>query len=113
MIVDVAENPNSGEAVMMRFKSMGPARRIRRVRLFQRRPEGEWLEITGWRDGPDPVCPAHAQPIEDSGAGVAILVTGGNWGLRLRPNSDPWNLDDAAQWGESYLVLADRSDTEE
>jgi hypothetical protein len=53
-----------------------------------------------------------AQPVEDSGAGVVYLVSGGNWGIRLKPLGieEDWSLESARQWGEAYLLLADRRD---
>ena len=50
--------------------------------------------------------------MEDSGAGIAVLVYGGLWGVRLKPVSlvEEWNLDSPQQWGEPYLSLADPKD---
>jgi hypothetical protein len=50
--------------------------------------------------------------VEDSGVGVAYLVFGGAWGIRLCPvdRARPWSLDDPDQWGEPYLVLTDPQD---
>ena len=47
---------------------------------------GEWYWITGWSDNVDtPLCPANAQRVEDSGSGLAYLVSGGLYGLRFKP----------------------------
>lgn len=113
MYVEVESNPNCEPSLFVRFKEIGPPRRVVQVRSFDRRAAGEWCWVTGWTDDPlHPRCPALAQAVEDSGAGVVYLVYGGIWGIRLKPvalNED-WTLDSANQWGEPYLALANPSD---
>ena len=50
--------------------------------------------------------------MEDSGAGSAFIVFGGNWGIRLKLENDTggWNLQDNNQWGEGYLSLGEERD---
>ena len=62
-------------------------------------------QVTGWsNEGP---CPAYAVLVEDSGEGQALLLYGGDDGIRLkrRDSDDPWSLDGAEQWGEPCLLL--------
>lgn len=113
MFVEVEGNPNCEQSVFARFKEAGPARRVIKVRSFDRSSHGEWCWVTGWTDDPaQPRCPAQAQVVEDSGAGLAHLVFGGIWGLRLKPVAlaEDWSLDSPHQWGEPYLSLADAKD---
>ena len=113
MYVEVDSSPNWEGSVFIRFREQGPARRVTHVRTYDRISTGEWCTITGLNgECPDGLCEAFAQAVEDSGAGTVYLVCGGNWGLRLKPaaHGDPWNLDDASQWGEPYLLLADARD---
>ena len=113
MYVEVEPNPNCESSIFVRFREQGPVRPVVQVRLYDRTSSGEWCWVTGWReDAVNPLCPAWAQPVEDSGAGVVYLVAGGNWGLRLRPVEidEEWGLDSPRQWGEGYLLLADRRD---
>lgn len=113
MVVEVEPNRNCEQSVCARFKEAGPARRAMQVKSFERRSEGEWCWVTGWTDDPEqPCCPAHAQRVEDSGAGLAYMVFGGIGGIRLKPVSlaEDWNLNSANQWGEPYLLLADAKD---
>ncbi len=113
MVIEVESNPNCESSLYARFRESGPARRVEKVRTFERRPEGEWCWVTGWTDDPDhPRCPAQAQLVEDSGAGLTYLVFGGLWGIRLKPVSlnEDWNLESRNQWGEPYLALADQRD---
>jgi len=113
MYVDVEANPNCAQSVFARFRELGPARPVSQVRVSDRAPVGEWCVVTGWQNDPsEPLCPAMAQPVEDSGSGVVFVVFGGNGGIRLKPLdvSEDWTLDSPGQWGEVYLLLADRRD---
>ena len=113
MVVEVESNPNCESSLYARFKESGPARRVEKVRTFERRAEGEWCWVTGWTDDPNkPRCQAQAQLVEDSGSGLTYLVFGGLWGIRLKPVAldEEWNLESRNQWGEPYLALADGRD---
>ncbi len=113
MFVEVESNRNCETSVFARFKEVGPARRIIQVKAYERSSQGEWCWITGWSDDPErPCCPAYAQPVEDSGAGLTYLIFGGIYGVRLKPVSldEAWSLESCNQWGEPYLFLADVRD---
>ena len=113
MIVEVESNENCEASVFARFKETAAPRPVVQVRLYDRNPAGEWFWVTGWSDDQvTPVCPAYAQPVEDSGAGLAHLVYGGIYGLRFKPISidEPWSLDSPHQFGETYLSLASDRD---
>jgi len=113
MLIEVDSDPNCESSIFARFKETGPPREVIQVRTFERRPEGEWCWVTGWTDDPDrPRCPAHVQTVEDSGAGLAQLIFGGIWGVRIKPVSleEDWDLHSSSQWGEPYLLLADLKD---
>ena len=133
MYIEVEANPNCAGREGMRYRELGPPSPVVRVRIFDRRDEGEWCLVTAVQgEGATPWGPALARRVEDSGVGVAYLVFGGAWGIRLcpvdraRPSSvtdercfpssvtdeccPPWSLDDPDQWGEPYLVLTDSQD---
>lgn len=113
MIVEVESNDNCQAGVFARFKDAGPARPVLQVRLYERIPSGEWYWITGWSDHSDtPTCQAFAQRVEDSGAGLAYVVYGGLYGVRLKPTriEEPWSLTSPNQWGEAYLSLSSDRD---
>lgn len=113
MFLEVEENTNCKGMDMMRFKELGPPRRLKQVCIYDRKDEGEWCWITGWinTEGSSP-CPAYARPIEDSGVGMAYLIYGGNYGIRLKPlgTDEEWDLNSPNQWGEPYLVLTSPQD---
>ena len=78
------EPPTVRRPVFLRFKELGPARRLRQVKSYERSSRGEWCDIVGWTDNEDrPECQAMVQPVEESGRGAAYVVFGGVWGLRL------------------------------
>ncbi|MFM8551465.1 MAG: hypothetical protein ACKOCD_04005 [Nitrospiraceae bacterium] len=113
MFVEVESNPNCEQSVFARFKEAGPARKVTQVRSYERSAEGDWCWVTGLTDDPErPLCPAHAQLVEDSGAGLAYLVYGGLWGVRLKQVAltEEWSVDSRNQWGEPYLLLAEAKD---
>ncbi len=113
MYIEVEDNPNCSGRDPMRYRELGPPEVITKIRLFDRRDDGEWCLVTGVRNNPaDPWEPARVQRVEDSGVGVAYLVYGGLWGIRLCPvdRAQPWSLSDQDQWGEPYLLLTDPHD---
>jgi hypothetical protein len=89
--VFVDPNPNAPEGCGLRFKATGPSRVVARVRL-----DGRWCRVAGWSGAGE--CPAQAAVVEDSGAGSAVLIHGGELGLRLFP-------DEGEPFGESHLLL--------
>lgn len=108
MYFEVEESPNCSPSVSMRFKELGRARPIQQIRISDR-PDGSQLcYVTGWCDDPtQPLCTAYVQKVEESGGGLAYLIYGGNWGIRLKPVGveESWDLESPAQWGEPFLLL--------
>ena len=87
--------------------------RVGYVRIYEGEPDGKLCAITGWSSkGAGSPVDAYAVRVEDSSAGTAFLIYGGDWGLRMRPAGQDaaWQHEDASQWGEAYLVLADAED---
>lgn len=109
MYIDIDANDNLSEPCLASFKETGPARTVRAVRLWL---DGiwQWCAISGWSD--DAPVAAQLSPIEESGDGPALLLHGGNQGLRLAQISGPaesetvhWAVADANQWGEPFLII--------
>jgi len=110
MYFEVEENPNCPQSVSMRFKELGPARAVKQVKISDRPIGMELCWVTGWCDDPiQTLCPAYAQQVEDSGLGLAYLIYGGNWGIRLKPVAldEDWDLYSSNQWGEAFLLIGD------
>ncbi len=111
MIVEIEPNPNCPAVDTRVFHDLEPPRRVACVRLEREAGTTAWYEVTGWTQTGAP-CPAWLRKVDDSGEGVAWLLTGGDAGLRLRPASHPcvWQLDDPSQWGEPLLIIGDLAD---
>ena len=113
MFIEVENNPNFDGSYFLRFNELGPPRPLRQIKSYERQSRGEWCDVTGWSDDSDqPLCPAYAQKVDDSGAGATYIVFGGNWGIRLKPegHSGDWSLYDDEQWGEGYLSVGEERD---
>lgn len=111
LVLEIAENPNC-EAVDMRvFHDLEPPRPASQVRLERQPGQPRWYAVMGWNLD-HTTTPATARKVDDSGEGVVLLITGGSAGLRLQPAEahGPWDLADASQWGEPFLLLGDPSD---
>ena len=108
MYIDIDPNDNLDEACMATFKETGASTPLRAARLW-RDGAWQWCAVTGWAD--DAPAPALLTPIEESGDGPALLLHGGNHGLRLAAITEPaeaarvrWDLADAGQWAEPFLL---------
>lgn len=95
------------------YKNLSQPVRVAVVRIYDGLPSGRLCEVIGWSSENDgSPCEAFAVQVEDSSAGSAFVIYGGDWGLRLRPaeSTAGWDLNDIDQWGETHLVLADVDD---
>ena len=104
MYLEIPANPNCDALEGQVFQCRSAARAVTHVR-WNRAGSQMWCEVTGLEDGGG-TTPAMACEIDDSGDGICYLVTGGQWGLRLKEdNNEVWSLDDPAQWGEPFLLV--------
>ena len=113
ILEEIEENRNCRPSDMMRFREVGPPRKVLQVRLYQDDPNGKLFWVTGWTDREAaPTTAAFVQPVEDSGSGMVYLLYGGNCGVRFKPadREAPWDLNDPSQWGEPFLLLGDSQD---
>ena len=97
----VEPNPNWPEGSALRFKAEDAPRVVRRVRWYDDREVAFVCRVSGWSSagGGSPV-EARGVTIEDSGAGTAVMIWGGDWGLRLEPE------DGREPFGQDHLRLA-------
>jgi len=98
--VFIEPNPNCPEGCSQRFQATSESRFVTSIQYSPGGDESILCDVAGWSSEKDGTpCPARAVSVEDSGAGVATLVYGGDWGLRLSPR------DGRAPFGEPYLLL--------
>ena len=103
--VEVQEGANCSFALSRMYSALGEPEPI--VWVLAPGPRGDTgaYEVAGWSaEGP---CQAYAALVEDSGEGRALLVYGGDEGIRLKPKGslEPWSIENGDQWGEPCLVL--------
>ena len=110
--LEVEDNDNCPGLPLMTYQRLGRPARVIQVRIAGPHWPEELHWVTGWQsDGGGSPCPAHYVRISDSGAGSAVLLYGGDWGIRLmRGNGEEWDTDSPEQWGEPWLVLGEESD---
>ena len=111
ILIEIPTNPNCASVELRVFHDLAAPQPIHQVQLERHEGQPQWCDVTGWTTAGVP-CPALLQKVDDSGDGVAFLVSGGDAGLRLRPaaHQQPWHLEDPRQWGEPLLILADARD---
>jgi hypothetical protein len=113
MLLLIDANDNCAEGGSWRFHDLEPPRPVACVRLYASAPAGEWFDVVGWSSDPDrPACGAMMRKIDDSGSGVAWLITGGERGVRLKPVDDPsqWSVCNHRQRGAPYLIVSSIND---
>ena len=110
LLIEILPNLNCDSVDLRVFHELGPPCQVTHARLDPSAdPHGAgWFALTGWTLAGQ-ACPALAHKVDDSGEGVALLVSGGDAGLRLQPEGReaPWRLDDSAQQGVPFLLVAD------
>ena len=81
MYIDIDPGVIGEEPIIGTFKETGPGTVIRQVRL-EFDGQWAWCDVIGWSDTGRQE--AWLTPIEESGDGPALLLHGGNQGVRLR-----------------------------
>ena len=103
--VEVSENPNCTIPLMRMFDVKGKAVLVGRVFTADSCGNDAWCDVVGWfENGPGP---AYSSLVEDSGDGIAMLIHGGDHGIRLKRSDcvEPWNVASSRQWGEPCLLV--------
>ena len=103
--IDVSAGDNCQESLMLMFNGLiepAPA-----ASVWTTDPGGADMmcAVTGWST--EGACPAYSAMVEESGEGSALLVYGGDEGIRLKPldSTEEWDLGSPNQWGEPCLLL--------
>ena len=107
----IEDNPNCEEAGHVVFNETGPSQTISGIITGSANGDVE-CDVVGVGEGGQ-IIPAFAQPINDSGEGLAYLIYGGVWGIRLRYKDQadqPWDLNNDNQWGEPFKIYERKED---
>ena len=111
MHIEFESNPNCQENQEFVFKELGIAGPVWGIRVGEENRETE-CDVTGVEEGGRWVQ-AMTVKIADSSDGIAHLIYGGAWGIRLRPakfRHEPWDLANKNQWGEPFKIYGKRED---
>ena len=103
--IDVSAGDNCSESLMLMFNGLSDP--VPTSRVFTTDPTGtdQMCAVIGWSS--QGACPAYSATVEESGEGSAVLVYGGDEGIRLNPSEseEEWDVTSPYQWGEPCLLL--------
>ncbi|MFT5207975.1 MAG: hypothetical protein ACI9CF_001739 [Candidatus Omnitrophota bacterium] len=111
MDLQIDSNPNCEEIGHVVFNTVDDAKSI--DGLITNGPDGDRVCDVIGVDLDGQFIEAQAQKINDSGEGLAYLISGGAWGIRLRPKefvAEDWDLSNSHQWGEAFKVYGAAKD---
>ena len=115
IMIDIEDNDNSGYFPVQVFETQGEPRTSAVITVPSIPGSDEPHEVVGWCSvagkGGGP-CDVTAVRVGDSGSGRALMIHGGDHGIRLRPaaSGSKWNLEAGEQKGEPYMMLASSSE---
>lgn len=111
MQIEIEPNPNCEGSEQFVFNALGPVRPVSAIRVGEGDKES-LCDIIGVEKG-GAFTQAFAVKIADSGAGYAYAISGGAWGIRLRPavyREELWDLSNRHQWGEPFKIYGSEDD---
>ena len=111
IILEIEENRNCESIDMRVFHDSDKPQRVSHLRLEKDMKPAQWYEVIGWTRTNSPT-EAVVQKVDDSGDGIALLVHGGDCGLRLKEEAskDEWSLDNTKQWGLPFYLTTTSED---
>ena len=108
LMIDIEDNDNCGYFPIQVFETQSEPQTASSITVPNIPDSDEPHTVIGWcsDNGGEP-CEVSAVTVGDSGSGQAIMVYGGDHGIRLKPTSSdaPWDLESPDQIGEPYLLL--------
>ena len=111
MQIEVEESPNGPGSDQFVFNELGKPRAVAAIRVEMNGRE-TLCEVTGVGRG-GKWLKAHGVKVMDSSDGHAFLIHGGEWGIRLRPQSPQsaaWDFEAKEQWGEPFKIYGSEDD---
>jgi hypothetical protein len=114
IMIDIEDNENSGYFPIQVFETQSEPRTALMITIPNTPSSDEPHDVVGWCTDdsvpadPDGIaCAATSVLVGDSGSGQALLIHGGDQGVRLRVSSGgaEWSLQASDQSGEPYLLL--------
>ena len=111
MQIEIGSNPNCAGSEQFVFNELEGAKPVVAIRVSEGTKES-LCDVTGVEES-GRFVEASAVKIADSGNGVAYLIYGGAWGIRLRPEAhrnESWDLSNTSQWGEPFKIYGSEED---
>ena len=111
MHILIQPNPNCSENQEFVFNELGLPEPIRAILTGDEGKEAE-CDVIGV-DAGGLWVQAMAVKIADSSDGIAYMIYGGAWGIRIRPakfRGESWDLTNRRQWGEPFKVYGKKED---
>jgi hypothetical protein len=108
LMIDIEDNENCGYFPIQVFETQSEPRSAAIITVPNIPENDNPHDVVGWcSDNGGTACEVTAVVVGDSGSGQAMMIYGGDHGVRLRPSSSNsfWSLDTEDQNGEPYLLL--------
>ncbi|QPJ64654.1 MAG: hypothetical protein G3M78_04310 [Candidatus Nitrohelix vancouverensis] len=105
MFIEVEPNKNIDACISQMYRDVSSPREAYCIQ-YQVDGKDETVRLMGYDRDENQFCPAYACAIEESGDGLALLIFGGNGGLRMKLLEDEsdWSVDAPGQWSETHLI---------
>ena len=103
--VDVQAGENCEYSLNRIFSTVSDPVEITAVETLGPLGKVDLFAVVGWST--NGLCSVHAVLVEDSGEGHALLIYGGDDGIRLRKSVEDssWSLEHSNEWGEPCLLV--------
>ena len=103
--VDVQAGENCDYSLNRIFSTVSDPVEITAVETLGPLGKVDLFAVVGWST--NGLCSVHAVLVEDSGEGHALLIYGGDDGIRLRKSGgdSSWSLEHSDEWGEPCLLV--------
>ena len=85
--IDVSAGDNCQESLMLMFNGLSEPAPAASVWTTDPGGADMMCAVTGWST--EGACPAYSAMVEESGEGSAVLIYGGDEGIRLKPWTAP------------------------
>lgn len=111
MHLEIQPNPNCSESQEFVFNELSAPEPIRAILIGDEGKEVPCDVVAVDEKGN--FIQALAVKIADSSDGIAYMIYGGAWGIRLRPalfRHQAWDLTNKNQWGEPFKIYGKRED---
>jgi hypothetical protein len=107
-MIDIEDNDNCGYFPIQVFEEQSEPKSAAVVTVPDLPGKDEPYDVVGWcSDDGGVACEVTSVLVGDSGSGQALMIYGGDYGVRMRPTNSmsEWSLESDDQIGEPYLLL--------